>query len=565
MKDKKQYRDGAKFTKKYDKGFASGICDNPLAEKGNEKMYPKYSSHGQDPSWYASNDQMLRDMATFSFSLPIGARINPIEAGATVASPGIMAIRYLPSLGLQNKTNSALARAAQQFYTYVQQHYTAVNSSYESADLLAYMLAVSNICTWITIGKRAYGCMKKFSHYNKYLAKSLVNACGFNYEDLKGGQADFRTNLNTYIEEIRRSFNIPADLNWTKRSQFISKNVFTDGLGKKFQMYVFQPTHYFIFDPTATAGSALALRVVGTQYMTRDSYFSVLETMVGALRADTDVARMSGDILRAYGQASVLQFELLDENYETDILYSQEMVDQLHNADLIAADVFSPVPSAPQVDTVYFQTSTTSGVLPSSINPNQQYLMCQENGVPISIPVVYQSTTTVGTSQTQANTFTNQGHVLDLDYENPGPGEIIDGSRLMFEYSQIYSSSTGYRTVGIAAGCELLIRAEIYAMSTNGEVFITNVKGTDQFYSVPAPTDSPATTQAVILTQVWSKICPVTRFKNHFKMLFLNSSGPQNAIWDTHNFSDISGDVVRMWNDKIWYTLFNINESLNAR
>nr|AVA30677.1 capsid protein [Picobirnavirus sp.] len=529
MKDKKQYREGAKFTKKYDKGFASGICDNPLAEKGNEKAYPKYSSHGQDPSWYASNDLMLRDMATFSFSLPVGARIDAIEDGATVAAPGLMAIRYLPSLGLQNKTNSALARAAQQFYTYVQQHYTAVNSSYESADLLAYMLAVSNICTWITIGKRAYGCMKKFSHYNKYLAKSLVNACGFNYEDLKDGQADFRTNLNTYIEEVRRSFNIPADLNWTKRSQFISKNVFTDGLGKKFQMFVFQPTHFFIFDATAASGSALALRSAQPT-MTRQMYFAYLEQMVSALRADTDVARMSGDILRAYGQSSVLTFELLDENYETDILYSQEVVDQLHNAEFIAADVFAPIPGAPAVDTIYFQTSTTSGVLPTSINPNQQYLLCQENGVPISIPVVYQSTTADGTSTIQSELFDTDGHVLDLDYENPGPGEIIDGSRLMFDYSQIYTAASGYRTVGISAGCELLIRAEIYAMNTSGEVFTTTVKGTDQFYSIPTPTDSPATTQGVILTQVYTKVCPVTRFKNHFKMLFVQGGVPTYLV-----------------------------------
>lgn len=554
-------RKGSDRREDFNPNFGKEFVDNPL---GNDGYHPKMRASKQDWHWYASSEDILKDIANYPFSDPIGEHIDALARmdeketfTGNGATPGIAIIEYQPSYGRSKTAQDALSRAAQQEYTFMTQGYTTPSSKYEAPDLFCYETAVIELFRPILEGKRAYGAMKKFSNYNQYLAKTLVEALGFDYADLKKNMADFRSELNLRLDEISDSFHVPQGSNILERMNFISSRIYSDGLGKKFQMYAYKSQVYLTYEATKLNTGTCIYRNGRKSVMTVSEYFAMLDSMIAKLRADTDVATMSGDILRAYGNDGVIKTEHLSEDYTVDIEYNPVALMQIHNADIVG--------------TVGFQNTVDSAQNPSVV-------VFQEDNVVKSIPCGYP-----GIDQGVRNYLFMNEKVLDVDVETPTPADVIDSTRLM----NAIVSQNGFVTLGGASyieinpGLEIIADIAIYSYTkaydpatAKQELELTVNKITANYVLVT--TDNTGTTPSfdtinklrdyVGLSALLSRFDWAPKFGVIMKGSQGVSGVPANSLkivgvaWDLSNFTTISNHDVAKMNNRTWYGVLKVRE-----
>lgn len=155
----KQRKDGNKDYK-FSKPKDLRSCDKE--EPLNHVITAAKSSN--DPSWYTHIYTQVKDVASLSLNIPVGAEFNPMQRGVqwdddpqnpyrvdvschgqvgAKVMPGVMAIRIAPTIGTCLTSNSAANTAAQQLYTLVRKANSgAIN--YDKTDLMMYIMAMDS-------------------------------------------------------------------------------------------------------------------------------------------------------------------------------------------------------------------------------------------------------------------------------------------------------------------------------------------------------------------------------------------------------------------------------------
>lgn len=118
-KKKVYQKKDTRVTKREEGKFGKGRDDRTMPEESVHKY--------NDVSWYAKNQQMLTDAASFSYNSPLG---NPVpykdllsEVPNTVvndgAVPGVAALQFIPCIGISTNSISPANIAANNIYSYV--------------------------------------------------------------------------------------------------------------------------------------------------------------------------------------------------------------------------------------------------------------------------------------------------------------------------------------------------------------------------------------------------------------------------------------------------------------
>nr|QXV86457.1 capsid protein [Rat picobirnavirus] len=295
-----------------------------------------------DVSWYTKNSQMLEDSASYSYNQALGAKLkSPWEGYETVnAIPGVLGLRIMPTIGRSDGSISPANLCANNIYAFVRSRNSGA-ANYDQADLMIYLLAMDSLYSAWNWLKRIYGYASVYSQYNRYMPEGIAEIENVNIQDIVQNLADFRWFLNNAAAKIG-SFCVPAVMPYFIRHSWMYSSIYKDSNNMKAQLMMFTPDGFYTYtEKTSKYGGMLKYSKVGVnssgQYVawTAQSLRNYLNLMLQAVSYSEDIAIISGDILKAYGENSLFKLTPVDADYSVEPTYNEEVLNQMHNSTCI--------------------------------------------------------------------------------------------------------------------------------------------------------------------------------------------------------------------------------------
>lgn len=316
-------------------------------------------SKPNDPRWYAADEQLLKDAASFAYAYPVGGKFDLgklADAYDVNAIPGVMAIYTAPTFGWSDSANSPINIAARNIFTYVR-HANSGSWNYNAPDLMLYLMAMDSLFSYISYLKRIYGCMATYAVTNRYYPRAIVQAMGVSFTDIQANMADFRAYINLLAVKANK-FVVPSMMSYTAKHEWMYSGIYADAATDKPQTYLFVPDGFYQYQledegGIKAAGMLQYLKLmpkfgnlsgmpvesaVGslspTPLLTFQDLQNFGDNLVSPLLASQDINVMCGDILKAYGD-KVHRIDGITETYTVLPAYSMEVMDQIQNLTLI--------------------------------------------------------------------------------------------------------------------------------------------------------------------------------------------------------------------------------------
>ena len=377
-------------------------CDN-RDFKGNGK-YSRVNGYTDEPkvtasrdndwTWYASNEQLLRDSASFSYNYPLGSPINwnsMRQDKNDLAVPGVMSFETSTCFGFTDDANDAINIASRNIYTYVR-HANSGSSNYDAPDLMIYLMAMDSIYSTLAYLKRVYGIANVYSYTNRYLPQTLIRANHIDFEDLIANLSNYRGKINALVVKAG-SLCVPDTMPIFKRHTWLYSGLYYDTpTDDKAQIYMHVPHGYWQaeYDSSAAPGvflqyhpwwkQATGVSKPTTDYtITMGRALSVLTNMLDAILSSESFNIMSGDILKAYTAGSVVKLEQIPESYTVVPVYSEEVLDQIQNLTMMG--YFADERDIAGYNTSLYEAVDTATQLPSGWLTSTPYFFIGDNFV----------------------------------------------------------------------------------------------------------------------------------------------------------------------------------------
>lgn len=316
---------------------------------GKSDGVENYQYRGNDPRYYGRDPQLVKDVASFPYGWPLGTRLNFGERGSVYANkmalPGIMTIHWAPSVGWSEDANSPVNVAARNIYSYVR-HANSGHSNYDAPDLMLYMLGMDSAYSMIQMAKRVYGVINTASFTNRYFPKAMVEALGFDYDDLVTHLSDFRAYINQCVLKVG-SMCVPATMSYFRKHMWMNEHIFADHNSSKSQVYAFVMDLAFRFrlgadgagELYATTLSHSEILTVNRKLIKFSDYQYRMNNIMNSILEQEDFNIMSGDILKAYGPENVIKLASIDEGYTVLPHYDEVALDQIQNSTLVGIPI----------------------------------------------------------------------------------------------------------------------------------------------------------------------------------------------------------------------------------
>lgn len=279
--------------------------------------------------------ELTQSTSTISWNVATGTRF-PINSakteitGAGRALPGIMVFDFIPTYGVSKSADSALNTASLALYGAVRKKISGARN-YDHTNLFMYYIAVDSLFSMWANCQRAMQLVNNINVENRYWAKPLVEALGFDYENLANNQANFRAWMDTYAIQMN-VFAVPKDSGIFARHAALTSDIYVDAVSDKAQMYAFKLGGYYVYDETTEPGKTRLTYKTMPGVLTSDSAQAVIKEMVQALSNSSDVALYAGDIRTAFeGELWVMggyNDIVLESKYDPDMLKA------IHNMDI---------------------------------------------------------------------------------------------------------------------------------------------------------------------------------------------------------------------------------------
>lgn len=443
-----------------------------------------------DKSWYGRNPELLKAGASFAYGYPVGspAYLNNAEypsAGKLIVS-GICTIEVIPTLGLSKDASSPLNQAVRKMYTYIR-HANSGAKNYDPADLGLYIGAMDQIYTMFWYGVRAYGTARLYNAQNRYVPYTLLEAEGFNADDVMKNCAQLRYGLNR-IATIVNNLVTPSDLPLLARHRWIFSGLFSDGTSPKSQIYMYRPAGYFSFKLDEQGAGMLNYSSLPEKTLTVNEYLTLLDDMINPILTnyDEDFGIISGDIMKAYDANSLYKLPAVPEEFAIAPEYSEEVLSQVQNTTLLGNYIH---------DFNYRQI-----VSPTAANAGA---LIHDPALDVSMDIKLGSDVFVSSSPVRvvSDNFVSaaQSRLISLNITNPEPGDTMVATRLtamvgkpksfavsaVDKGTDLYARITAKDCPLLTAGTEWATRAYVYKISGYGTSYSVDVLDVDMDAYLP--------------------------------------------------------------------------------
>lgn len=295
-----------------------------------------------DLKWYVVSEQVLNDAARIPYSLPVGMAFSRdpnfqhLPSGYELlisnydsAIPGVLVSRLMPILGNAHIADDPVNVAANSIYQFVRSKISG-SRPYDAVDFMIYLGAMDSvfcICTWLT---RLYGTMYTFHGANRYLARTLVEAQGFDYDDFMQNLTMFRASFNQMIAKIK-SLYVPSNMSIFVRHSWMFANYYIEGMSEKDQIYCHAPGGYYTFGLDSSKAGMLNAHPMKWSGIKVSDALRILDDMITPIFDDEDFNRISGDLLKAY-EGKVFSITEIPDIATVNLQYSEEVLLQFKNA-----------------------------------------------------------------------------------------------------------------------------------------------------------------------------------------------------------------------------------------
>lgn len=416
---KRGQRQDAKFTAKGDR--KQGRQQSQFPDPYRSEMTDENSTKGQrraveisdsaavlardNPvAYYTKFSKFAMDSAKLPFSMPLGSEVS-VQGNDEVYTwyvPGVMRIRFTPTIGVSDDFSSPINRSSNRFYTYLRSNQKA-SGKYNHQDITMMEVAMDSCYMFHALLTRIYKIVRDFTPVNQYYPRALVAACGAIYDDVKANLQDFRSYINAYAYNLGQ-YAMPANVTLFDRHRWMCEGLYTDSSSTRAQTYIFVPDGFWLYDNTVETGSQCTF----LQYLTPGpsaGQHTVAELMtmgnqlLNAVSGDEDFAYISGDIYNFFG-GDVYKLPYLNENDAVLPSYSEIVLSQIENA------------------------TVTGPLLPSSLVISQNPSV--NEGAIIFKPAIDTTLTYVTHNYSGA-----QGVPMNFHHDSPSSEDVIEASRLM--------------------------------------------------------------------------------------------------------------------------------------
>lgn len=327
-----------------------------------------YRHATNDPRWYLEPNRITVESASrfpfrllpgYKSSLPLytsqwvdkGDPLNPLnrtvegvayDLARTV--PGVIGFNWVPFLGTTSTTPdplSAMNQASENRYLFIR-HANSGGKNYEAVDLQLVMLAACQIVSLLASARKVYGLIgvKKFE--NGCLSDDVMLASGWDPAAVRAHGADFAWKINDVITKMRNVW-VPNNIPIVHRWEMLGKAFFMDEDDARCQFYTFKQNGFYRYNSTLTTEDEHVyggLEYVpldvdeddNVQLLTPSLWYDIVIEAIERITTDDNVATMWGDVLKAYGNEAMFEFQPLDLNYVTAPEYDPVMLTQIENA-----------------------------------------------------------------------------------------------------------------------------------------------------------------------------------------------------------------------------------------
>lgn len=419
-----------------------------------------YRSSHNDPAWYAQSPQLLADYASFPFGAPAGIEL-PASLGYSGKSsvPGVMALEFVPTIGIATDANSPINVAARNIYSYVR-HANSGHSNYEAPDLMMYLVAMDSVYMFHSFMKRALGLVLDYSPTNRFYPAMLLRAMHLDPDDIQTHAADFRGFINTYAVKMG-SMCVPNSMSYMARHTWMCEGLYVDDPAtSKAQTYFYTPRQFYQYQEVTTSGVTSGRLVYAnlinyatnqtTQLLTVADLVKLGNALLNPILSSEDFNIMSGDILKAFGAEGVVKVTGVLDGYMVLPVYNQEVLSQIENATIVNGNVSSIVQQAAGVDQGYLFTqynvtvetrmfddgSTTQKIGQGTVNMFALSRLLNMHHSPVSPADTMVATRLMATIMPSDATIVNGG--LQCTVDNCGSEIVCYGTM----YTYRYDSST---------------------------------------------------------------------------------------------------------------------------
>lgn len=433
---------------------------NKKGRKGNQfkSRDGKYTTDTQNIAWYSKNPKLLQAVANLPFVEWYGDPIEtdfvpnvsmPLWKTTRNAISGIMALDILPSFGNETKPTDPVNLAAEKLWSYIF-HTVSGQAFADAPDMMMYILSMCEVYSYIVWLEFIYGMRNQYHGGNTYLPEDVITMQNVDYDDVVNNQLKLWGGINTLINQAS-ALSVPKEFTLFSRRAFMFQNAYIDGSDIKSQIYMFRPAGFYMFvvQPDSGTPTMTFQRIVDLfpNHATVDELLATGTNLINALLASQDTKKLSSLTLRAFGSEGILHLNELDMGYQTPMLYSLEVLEQIKNATVLSM----------------------SGIDESTLTVTQNMsLNCLTYDVK-TLNVNLSSLTPVQEFKAWTNAYwLSRDKVLTTSVANPSPDIIVENSRLMASgYTNSLNTSQG-GVIHISGASELCVGMRVLYRDSSG-------------------------------------------------------------------------------------------------
>ena len=268
-------------------------------------------------SWYYLNEPLAQQVGSVQWAERMGwpTLWNPsLKSSATNTPdtlggrnlfnlPGFMILDYMPTLGVSEDAGSMLNIAgdaqSQAIWASLNRNY---NATYTGADITCSNVAITSLYAYSCELARVLMLLNFYPSYAGYEAKDIVEALGYDYDDLVENLQPLISQFNKRMNSCAY-FKVPANNTMAARWKFLFLQIFKDDPDlNKAQLYI--PRHDSVLKwhpaPTAGAGSSLEAYKVAlwpNSKLRAVEFFVHWDELYNAIKNDADVNAINRDMI----------------------------------------------------------------------------------------------------------------------------------------------------------------------------------------------------------------------------------------------------------------------------
>lgn len=309
-------------------------------------------SKENDYGWHSKFPFYAKDAASFPFATPLGGVLSTTN-GDKIITPGVLCLRFIPTIGYSADSTSAVNRSASRFRSYLRSVQKA-SADYDAQDIMIQLMAVDSLLCFHEMCVRAYETINLWTPTNNYYPEALLIASGispsirFQAEQFRGFINELGINLTKFV--------MPKNFDINYRHQWMTEGYYLDGNTDRAQTYMFTPAGFWKYDNTATTGSQLVWVPMNESNSTADltTLISIATQLLNALSNDDDVDTINGDLFAAYGREGLKPIQEVRELQVIQPKYDPVVLSMIENATITGG-------FAPGYTPLIYQDPTVNG------------------------------------------------------------------------------------------------------------------------------------------------------------------------------------------------------------